>query len=348
MKANARRRFARSLSMLGLLVWAAAGPARAADSAPIALRFADDIPQTHPISVYGTKFWMDMVDQLTNGRVKFQWYPAGQLGKGRDLLALTLANAADIGSVGPSYTPEKLPLSAVAELPEMFNSTCQGSKAYWAMVKPGGMLDQLEFAPKGLHVVFAFTNPPYEVQTVRQHVLVPADMKGLKFKTLGGASDDSALLVGAVPVQMTVADLFLGLQRGTVDGRFGAFVSVYANSTQDVLHYSTVGADIGGFGLVSMISDKRWRQLPQEVREAMIKAGDATWQNFCQQQDTETPKIAQELVQTHGWTLQELNSEQRAQWRASMTPVQEQWAKQLDQRGQPGSKVLAAFRELLQ
>jgi len=338
------RRLALWVGFVALCVSALSGIASADQ---ITLRFADDIPKTHPISVYATQFWMDTVDRLTNGQVKFQWYPAGQLGKGRDLLALTLAGAVDIGSVGPSYTPDKLPLSAVAELPGMFDSTCQGSKAYWEMIKPGGMLDKLEFAPRGVHVVFGFTNPPYEVQTVSRAVIVPGDMKGLKFKTLGGASDDTALLVGAVPVQMTVADLFMGLQRGTVDGRFGAFVSVFANSTQDVLQFSTVGADIGSFGLVSMISDRRWKQLPQDVRDAMIKAGDATWGNLCKEQDADTPKIAQQLVEQHHWHLATLTPEQREEWRKTMAPVQEQWAKQLDERGLPGTKVLAAFRALV-
>ena len=46
----------------------AASPARADDK--IVLRFADDIPKTHPISVYGSKFWMDTVERLTNGKVQ--------------------------------------------------------------------------------------------------------------------------------------------------------------------------------------------------------------------------------------------------------------------------------------
>src|SRR5277367_6748694 len=86
--------------------------ATAADT--FTLRFGDDLPKTHPISVNGSAFWMDQVKKLTNGRVDFQWYPAGQLGKGRDVLALTSAGAIDLGSIGPSYTPDKLPLSAVA------------------------------------------------------------------------------------------------------------------------------------------------------------------------------------------------------------------------------------------
>lgn len=195
-----------------------------------------------------------------------------------------------------------------------------------------------------MHVVFAFTNPPYEVQTVRHKVVLPSDMKGLKFKTLGGASDDAALLVGGVPVQMTVADLFLGLKRGTVDGRFGAFNSVYANSTQNVLQYSTVGADIGGFSLVAMIGDQRWKALPPNVRAAMIKAGDATWRNFCNAEDSQNAAIGNDLAQHHHWTNTVLIAQQKAVWRKVMSPVQQEWASQLDKRGLPGSKVLAAFR----
>lgn len=345
MRPMSLRRHTAVRCILGTLGWLViATTSHAADPAKITLRFADAVPEKNPVSVNGSKFWMDTVTKLTNGRVTFQWYPAEQLGKGKDLLALALSGAVDIGSAGPSYTPDKLPLSAVAELPEMFDTACKGGKAYWSMVKPGGLLDRLEYAPQKLHVVFAFTNPPYEVQTVRHKVVLPSDMKGLKFKTLGGASDDSALLVGAVPVQMTVSDLFLSLKRGTVDGRFGAFSSVYANSTQDVLQFSTVGADIGSFGLIAYMGDQRWKSLPEDVRAAMIKAGDATWQNFCEHADSENAAVAKDLAAHHHWTNTVLTPEQQAVWRKTMSPVQDEWAKQLDKRGLPGSQVLAAFR----
>jgi TRAP-type C4-dicarboxylate transport system substrate-binding protein len=319
-------------------------PGHAAD-APIILRFADDIPKTHPISVYGTKFWMDTVTKLTNGRVQFEWYPAGQLGRGRDLLALVRSGAVDVASTGPSYTPDKLPLSAVAELPEMFGDICSGSRALWSLTKSGegGILDKREYAPLGIHVVFAFTNPPYEIQTVKQPVAHPGDVKGLKFKTLGGASDDSARALGAVPVQMSVAELYMGLQRGTVDGRFGAFNSVYANSTQNILKYSTEGIGMGSFGLTTLVGDQRWKTLPEDVRQAMLKAGDATWKNWCENAGPETVKVGEELVKEHQWTVHKLSSDEAAEWKAALTPIQQQWAKELDQRGRPGTATLDAF-----
>lgn len=316
--------------------------ARAADT--ITLRFADDIPKTHPISVYGSKVWMDEVERLTHGRVKFQWYPSGQLGKGRDMLALVQSGAVDVGSIGPSYTPDKLPLSAVAELPEMFGTACAGSQAVWSLLKPGGLLDQKEYAPLGLHVVFAFTNPPYEVQTVQRDVTVPADMKGLRLKTLGGASDDAALRLGAVPVQMAVSDLFLGLQRGTVDGRFGAFTSVYANSTQNVLQHSTHGADIGGFVLTTFIGDRVWKTLPKDVQQAMVQAGDVAWKSFCHEADKENTDQAAQLARKNHWTIHQLTAAQTAGWQNVLKPVAVEWAKRLDGRGKAGTAVLNGFR----
>lgn len=318
------------------------GSAKAED--PIVLRFADDIPKTHPISVYGSKVWMDEVEKRTNGRVRFQWYPSGQLGKGRDVLALVQSGAIDVGSIGPSYTPEKLPLSSVAELPSMFGSSCAGSEAAWALMRKGGLLDEKEYAPLGLHVVFAFTNPPYEVQTVKRDVSTPADMEGLRLKTLGGASDDAALKLGAVPVQMAVPDLFLGLQRGTVDGRFGAFTSVYANSTQNVLSRSTQGADIGGFVLGTFIGDRRWKSLPTDVQDAMLQAGDVAWKSFCAEADKENIAQAEALVEKNHWVVHTLTADEKAAWQNLLAPVTAEWAKQLDGRGKPGTAVLDAFR----
>ena len=326
----------------GLLSTVMAWPAFAAD--PIVLRFADDIPKTHPISVYGSKVWMDEVERLTQGQVKFQWYPSGQLGKGRDVLALVQSGAIDVGSIGPSYTPDKLPLSAVAELPGMFASSCSGSAAAWSLMKSGGLLDQKEYAPLGLHVVFGFTNPPYEVQTVKRAVTAPGDMQGLRLKTLGGASDQAALKLGAVPVQMAVPDLFLGLQRGTVDGRFGAFTSVYSNSTQDVLSHSTVGADIGGFVLATFIGDRRWKSLPPDVQAAMLQAGDVAWQSFCKEADAENKAAAKKLADENHWVLHEVTPAEHAEWQKVLGPVADEWAATLDHRGKPATPILQAFR----
>lgn len=321
------------------------------DGAKITLRFAESAPATHPFSSNHDKFWMDEVTRLTAGRVTFQFYPSEQLGKAKDLLALTQAGTVEVGRIGASYTPDKLPLTAVAELPGMITSSCQGGRALWKLTNEGGdgALARTEYAPLGLHVVIAAMNAPYEVQTTKKkQVILPPDIKGLKLKTLGGASDEAARRLGAVPIQMFVAELFLSLQRGTVDGRFGEFGSVMANKTEGVLKYSTVGARVGGFASVTVIGDKVWKSLPQEVQAAMVKAGEVTLENFCAKEDAHGPEIAKELEAQRGWVVHALSTEERAAWHDALAPVQQQWAEELDRRGKPGTEMLATFRKTLE
>jgi TRAP-type C4-dicarboxylate transport system substrate-binding protein len=341
-----------TLSAFAALAATPPGASAAADSAgKITLRFAESAPATHPFSSNHDKFWMDEVTRLTKGRVAFQFYPSEQLGKAKDLLALTQAGTVEVARMGASYTPDKLPLTAVAELPGMINSSCQGSAALWKLTEEGGggVLARTEYAPLGLHVVIAAMNAPYEVQTTKKkQVILPTDIKGLKLKTLGGASDEAARRLGAVPIQMFVAELFLSLQRGTVDGRFGEFGSVMANKTEGVLKYSTVGARVGGFASVTVIGDKVWKELPADVQVAMITAGGTTSENFCSKEDEHGPQIAKDLEAQHGWTVHDLTQAERQEWQDALAPVQQQWAEELDRRGKPGSEILATFRKTLQ
>ena len=72
------------------------------------------------------------------------------------------AGAVDIGSVMPSYVSEKMPLSAVAELPGGFASSCEGTLAYWKLARDG-VLAANEYAPNGIRVLFVLVSVPYQV-----------------------------------------------------------------------------------------------------------------------------------------------------------------------------------------
>lgn len=338
------------ISVMAATVMTFSAASRAAETGKITLIVADSVSKTHPISVYLSKFWMDEVTKLTHGQVQFKWFPSEQMGKAHDLLELARAGTVDIARVGPSYTPAKLPLSAVDELPGMIASSCEGSQAMWKLTKTGGggILAKNDYAPLGLHVVFAASNAPYEVMTTNHEVKLPSDMKGLKLKTLGGASDDAARTVDAVPIQMSVADLYVALQRGTVDGRFGAFQSVFSNSTQDILHHSTLGANVGSFGIVAVISDAKWQKLPKNVQEAMLQAGDMAWKNFCMHEEQSRAPTIEKLESQHNWKVYKLNVADKEIWRKTFVPVQEKWATTLDGRGKPATKVLEAFRAAIE
>src|SRR3546814_16376988 len=79
------------------------------------------------------------------------------------MLTLTQSGVTDIGYVPPSFVTDKMPLSAVAELPTNFTESCQGTMAYFKLAHAGGILDKNEFAPAGIRLLFTIVLPPYKV-----------------------------------------------------------------------------------------------------------------------------------------------------------------------------------------
>ena len=116
----------------------AAATCPAAAQEKITLRLAESLPAGHVIHELVAKPFMELVTKGTNGQVTFQEFPAEQLGKAKDMAQLTVAGVADVSYIVPSYSSDKYPLTAVAELPGIFETECQGSLAFYKISHTGG------------------------------------------------------------------------------------------------------------------------------------------------------------------------------------------------------------------
>ena len=149
-----KHRFTTSVAALSAaLLWCGAATAQTAQTA---LRVADSFPTGHYIAENQTKPWMEKVKELTGGKVSFQYFPAEQLGKAKDLLSLTQTGVVDIGYVAPAYASDKMPVSEVAMLPGAFAHSCQGTLAYWKLARSLGVRTSINpdaHSPRGLDVV---------------------------------------------------------------------------------------------------------------------------------------------------------------------------------------------------
>ena len=85
----------------------------------------------------------------------FEVYPANQLG--RDYLTLVNSGVADMAMIVTSYAPDKFPLSAVTELPGLYETSCDAVGKFWNIAQDGGKLDENEYKPLGLKAVFLVT-----------------------------------------------------------------------------------------------------------------------------------------------------------------------------------------------
>jgi len=144
----------------------AAGTSPAVSQEKITLRLAESLPSGHVIHELVAKPFMELVTKATNGQVTFQHYPAEQLGKAKDMAQLTVAGVADLSYIVPSYSSEKYPLTAVAELPGIFDTECQGSLAFYKISHNGGILETKEFAPNQLRPLVTIALPALKSRCV--------------------------------------------------------------------------------------------------------------------------------------------------------------------------------------
>lgn len=343
MKPVTKIRFS-GLSLVVLAAALAAAPAHAQDK-KLVLRVADSFPQGHYLSRYATKYWMETVTATTKGAVEFEHYPAEQLGKAKDLLALTLSGVTDVGYVGTSYVSDKMPLSAVAQLPGSFATACEGTLAYWKLAKDG-ILAQKEFAPNGVRLLFTLVLPPYQVGTTKQKIEGLKSLEGLKIRSTGGALDAVVRKLKAVPVQISAPEIYEAMSRGTVDGGVLPFSSLFPYELHKLLKYSTIGENLGSFVANYVISEARWKKLPENVRKAMEDAGEAATKRACALVDKDQDADIEKLRQA-GMTLVKLPATEHAALAALMASVGQEWAETLDKRGKSGTEVLQAFNNAL-
>lgn len=321
----------------------AAGAALAAD--PITLRLADNLPPTHFLAKYGTHYFMEEVTKATNGRVKFEYFPAEQVGKAKDMLALTQSGVVDIALIVPAYISDKLPLSGVVDLPGSFASSCEGTLAFWKTARDG-WLAKHEFQPSGVRVVFSYVNPPYELFMSKEGAIRLEDVKGRKIRSVGGALDITLRNLGAVPVRLTAPEIRESLSRGTVDGIVFPVPTVTSYKLEGLIKSVTSGASLAGIATTYAINEARWKKLPADVQKAMTEVGDATTRRVCKMTDEDVAK-SYEVFKQQGMTISRIGPEDQKVLDEVYQQARRDWAAGLDRRGKPGTEALKMFSEAL-
>jgi len=311
--------------------------------APVKIKIADSFPVGHYLPKYFTTPMMERLKTLPAARgFEFEYYPAEQLGKAKDLLSLTQSGVVDIAYVAPGFVSDKMPLSVVAELPLQFTGSCMATMAYWNLAKPGGLLAKKEFEPNGVRLLFTIVLPPYQVITKKPFASLK-DMEGMKIRASGSAKELLLKKVKAVPVLMPTPEVYESLSRGTIDGVLFPFNSLPPYDIHKLSKTGTINANFGTFVANWVISEKRFQSLPPAMQQELTSMGEAYTKSVCQQVEKDEAGDI-EKVKAVGVKLTPLSPADSAALISLSQEVAKDWAETLDRRGRSGTEVLNAFR----
>lgn len=316
--------------------------ATAATSQEMTLKLAHTYPANHYLVEHGINVMIKDIEEKTNGQIKFEVYPAAQLG--RDNVGNLNSGLTDVAYLAQSVESTNLALSTGPELPGVYGTACEGADLVSSMMKEGGILDTEELAPKGIHFLYVSTFPPYTIFSGPNNTIDSVDdLNGIKIRAGGAAITKSFRLLGAVPVQIPGGELYDSLKRGVVDSAFWPPVAIPAYDLEDVMTSALARTSIGGTAPFVGIRTEVWNGLSDQNKQIFTDAGALAQKTFCEWIDGETQQVMDGMVKDHGLKVTTLSDEEFAALQEKLSSVREDWAAEMQSAGKNGQAVLDAM-----
>lgn len=318
-----------------------------ASDGEVVIRIGDSFAATHPIGRSGTKDFLQILrDEGPGAGLDIEYFASGQLGKQRDMPAILRTGVAQIAAVSPAYVGTQLPLANVGDLPGMTDDPCVGGDAMLEIMQPGTTLFEEELKPNDVHPLWVAYIPSYEAMSGSFPVRTPQDLDGKIMRSTGGAADRVIDAAGGAGVSMPLGDMYEAISRGTVQGTLASPLSVTPYKLQEVLSYSTEGAQLGSFTVTYSISDKVWNELNDDQKAVVREASDTAQESVCKEIRTSMDKSKQ-AMRDSGVDMHLVTPDERPMWDALAAPVRESWVNDLESTGRPAAKVLSDLEAAL-
>jgi tripartite ATP-independent transporter DctP family solute receptor len=209
------------------------------------------------------------VEKRTNGRYKVQNFYSGALGAERESIEALQVGTLDLTMTSTGPLPNFVPEVAIFDIPFLFRDYAH---ARAVLDGPIGQEMLARFPPKGL-VALAWGENGFRHMTNSKHpVIQPADLKGLKMRTMENPVHIQAYKAfGIIPTPMAFTEVFTALQQGTVDGQENPLSVIESAKLDQVPKSLTLTGHVYSPALI-LIGKAQWDQLSAADKQAFLDA----------------------------------------------------------------------------
>jgi TRAP-type C4-dicarboxylate transport system substrate-binding protein len=302
------------------------------------LIFATTNPATAHLNARVLHPWAARINEAGKGVVRLDVRDGPQLVNSRNFYNRVVDDVVQVTFGGPTGVAGKFPLSEVAALPFLVETSEAASIAFWRLYKSGLLNSEYDEVVPLFLVVF----PPVGVHTAKPLRSLDS-LAGVKLVTLNKMQSQAVERLGGLPVAMPIIDIYETVQRGTADGTTIQWTAFQPFKLAEVTTYH-VDVFLGSQPSMVLMARKKYEALPAAARKVIDDhSGEAQTRVFGQFWDA-VDKEARSAVKASGkHTVVELTPEQTAKWRGLVAPITEEWSKSTP----GGAKVLATYQELL-
>ncbi len=205
--------------VLGLAGCGSSGSAQTSDTAtaenPLVLTLAHGLSESHTVHIAMTEF-AEKVEERTDGRIKIEIYPNGQLGSENENMEQLMAGVISMTKVSAPGLATYNEAYHTFGLPYIFDDT----EDFYHKMDSQEMRDFfLSSEDDGFVTITYYTSGARSFYTKDTPIRTPDDLKGLKIRVQDMQSQTDMLeALGGTPVAMAYGDVYTSLQTGIIDG----------------------------------------------------------------------------------------------------------------------------------
>lgn len=228
------------------------------------LRFSHFYPSTSDVNEQIFEPWAKKIETDSNGRLKIEIYPSATLSKADTTYESAVKGTIDIGSQVQGYTSGRFPLTQIAELPGLSNSSTQTGCMLQTLYENGSIASEYEDS----HLLFMFATGPGTLHSTNKLIKTPEDMRGMRIRRPSAVAGDIIESMGASPVGLPANDIYTSLQRGVVDGLSFPWEAITTFKLDELTKYHTNMPFYSSALMVTMNKDK-YESLPDDLKQVI-------------------------------------------------------------------------------
>lgn len=283
-----------------------------------------------------------------SGNYAIDWQESygGSIVKPKGVLEGIKLGLGDIGIVTTIFHSSKLPSQALSAVTPFIAPDARAvAKAVDEIAKEFPTM-QKEFAKQNqVYLATGVVLDTYQVLS-REPVTALKDLEGSKVAGAGMNLRYLEGIDGAVGVRGGLTDFYSMLQTGLVEH---AMLWPEAAKTFKIAEVAPhmLKADLGAVNSKTVtVNADFWKKLPEEVQNVLLEVA-VEYRDHVAGVAMDRAKASREAYAASGGTVSEMPAEERQAWADAMPNIATEWAKNLDDKGEPGTDMLNAYMDKL-
>ena len=304
-------------------------------SAEFTLRYAGNLPLTHHVT-RGQELLANLIEQQTSSRVKVLVYPAGQLFADKDMMKALPSGAVEMGTVTLSQWSGVVPGLMLLDLPFFFNDRHQ---VWRAVDGEAGEILKKEFEKVGIKLLYYMDWGSVDLIS-KEPIRTLEDFKGKRLRVYGELLAEWLKAFGAAPTFLGGGEIYMALQRGTVDGAITGNTNSWERKFYEVAKYIThVEHSFATFGVLMNL--KKWNELPPDIQKVFLDCSKEA-QEWGRKEAEKADREVIGLLKTKGVEVYTVPEKEKERWRkVAIKPSIDVFLKRTGEKG----KVLLEMTE---